>query len=257
MLNNTGVEENQQWEVEDMVWPQDRLNQAKNQLLQMKNDLTQRIENNDHYGNEEELAKESVSELSNYDNHPGDLGTELYEREKDIALNDFHEFEIKAIDQALERVEAGTYGICKKCGEPISEERLEALPTTAFCKEHSLENSTSNNRPLEEEVLNPPYGKFNNDGKDATFYDAEDSWQDVAVYGTSETPSDFSEKGMLNYNEMFIDGDENVGYVEDIEGFIATDMDGSNTRIIPNKMHKDYERMMMDQEPTDDDSDYV
>ncbi|MDN4074222.1 TraR/DksA C4-type zinc finger protein [Fictibacillus terranigra] len=240
-----------------MVWSQQKISQFKDRLEQMQKELNDRLEFNRHYGNELELVKDSVKELSNYDNHPGDLGTELFERQKDIALNDLNEAELKSIQQALERIDAGEYGFCKTCGQPISAERLEALPTTAYCKEHSLEQTSSNDRPIEEEVLMPPYGKYDNDEKDATFYDAEDSWQDVAVYGTSETPSDFSENGMLNYNEMFVESEENVGYVEDIEGFIATDMDGSNTRIIPNKMHKDYERFLLDQELTDDDSDYV
>ncbi|SDM48378.1 transcriptional regulator, TraR/DksA family [Fictibacillus solisalsi] len=239
------------------MWSQQRINHFKNVLLQMKESLDNRLNDNRHYGSELELIKESVSELSNYDNHPGDTGTELFERQKDIALNDLNETELKSINEALKRIDNGEYGYCKTCGQPIAAERLEALPATAYCKEHSLEQTGSDRRPIEEEVLMPPYGKFDNDDKDATFYDAEDSWQDVAVYGTSETPSDFSENGMLNYNEMFVESEENVGYVEDIEGFIATDMDGSNTRIIPNKMHKDYERFLMDQEQTDEDSDYV
>jgi RNA polymerase-binding transcription factor DksA len=42
--------------------------------------------------------------------------------------------ELKRIDAALDRVEAGTYGACLKCGEPISDARLELLPDTVFCK---------------------------------------------------------------------------------------------------------------------------
>ncbi|MEP1354540.1 MAG: TraR/DksA family transcriptional regulator [Tateyamaria sp.] len=42
--------------------------------------------------------------------------------------------EVKRIDAALQRVDAGTYGLCVKCGEPISQARLELLPATPFCK---------------------------------------------------------------------------------------------------------------------------
>ena len=42
--------------------------------------------------------------------------------------------EIRQIDAALRRIEDGTYGICVKCGEEISQARLEALPATPFCK---------------------------------------------------------------------------------------------------------------------------
>lgn len=43
--------------------------------------------------------------------------------------------EQRAIEAALKRIEAGTYGICVKCEKEISEERLDALPHTPFCRE--------------------------------------------------------------------------------------------------------------------------
>ncbi len=42
--------------------------------------------------------------------------------------------EVRQIDAALGRIEEGSYGVCMKCGEEISEARLEALPATPFCK---------------------------------------------------------------------------------------------------------------------------
>ncbi|MEM8850238.1 MAG: TraR/DksA C4-type zinc finger protein, partial [Pseudomonadota bacterium] len=41
---------------------------------------------------------------------------------------------IRAIDAALARIAAGTYGICVKCGADISPERLVAVPTAALCR---------------------------------------------------------------------------------------------------------------------------
>lgn len=43
--------------------------------------------------------------------------------------------EVKRIKAALERIEAGTYGDCVKCGNEISQERLDLLPATPFCKD--------------------------------------------------------------------------------------------------------------------------
>ncbi|MFO7285868.1 MAG: TraR/DksA C4-type zinc finger protein [Gammaproteobacteria bacterium] len=43
--------------------------------------------------------------------------------------------ELRAIEYALARVRAGSYGICRACGEPIPEERLEAIPETPLCVE--------------------------------------------------------------------------------------------------------------------------
>ena len=50
------------------------------------------------------------------------------------ALGNKEADELKRIDAALDRIEKGTYGICAKCGEPISEARLELLPATPLCK---------------------------------------------------------------------------------------------------------------------------
>lgn len=43
--------------------------------------------------------------------------------------------ELRAIEYALARIRAGSYGICRSCGEPIPEERLEAIPETPLCIE--------------------------------------------------------------------------------------------------------------------------
>ena len=40
---------------------------------------------------------------------------------------------LQAIDEALNRIEAGTYGVCRDCGEPIAEARLNAIPWTRSC----------------------------------------------------------------------------------------------------------------------------
>ncbi|MEM8539672.1 MAG: TraR/DksA C4-type zinc finger protein [Pseudomonadota bacterium] len=48
--------------------------------------------------------------------------------------------EIRAIDAALQRIEDGTYGICVICGELISQERLDVVPYTPFCKEHAIQH---------------------------------------------------------------------------------------------------------------------
>ncbi|MCV5435202.1 hypothetical protein OFN37_39465, partial [Escherichia coli] len=77
-------------------------------------------------------------------------------------------------------------------------------------------------RPVEEEVLSPSFHKH--DENHSVGYDAEDSWQDVANYGTSETPADLERRDSKNYNGMYVNSEENVGYVEDFEHFIRTDM---------------------------------
>ncbi len=67
------------------------------------------------------------------DNHPGDAATTTYDRELDSTLEGNEERLLDAIDAALKRIDAGTFGTCVTCGEPIGEERLEALPWTTQC----------------------------------------------------------------------------------------------------------------------------
>jgi len=82
-------------------------------------------------GLREELGtseNEDVSELSDYDQHPADLGTETFEREKDLSILEQLEAELAELQAALERIDNGTYGIDEVTGEPIDPARLEVLP---------------------------------------------------------------------------------------------------------------------------------
>lgn len=155
--------------------------------------MEERLDQNDHFGFERAHDHESMGELSSYDNHPADDATELYEREKDNALLEHYKLQLSNINRALEAMENGTYGKCEVCGKEIPSERLEALPNTTYCIEHSPDQNVSHDRPIEEGVLMPPFGKFDMDEKDENVaFDAEDSWQTVAEWGTSDTPSDLA-----------------------------------------------------------------
>jgi RNA polymerase-binding transcription factor DksA len=81
----------------------------------------------------DESEDDSISELSSIDQHPADIGTETFEREKDISILEQVEAELADVEHALRRLEDGTYGICEACGQPIGEDRLEALPAARFC----------------------------------------------------------------------------------------------------------------------------
>jgi RNA polymerase-binding transcription factor DksA len=72
---------------------------------------------------------DQVGDLSHLPQHQGDQGSELFEREKDLAILEQLENELAEIEAALQRLDAGTYGIDEVTGEPIAPERLEALPS--------------------------------------------------------------------------------------------------------------------------------
>ncbi|MEJ8764530.1 MULTISPECIES: hypothetical protein [unclassified Oceanobacillus] len=72
---------------------------------------------------------DSIQELSDYGNHPADLGTEQFEQERDAGMELVHKERLQAIDDALERIDNKTYGMSVVSQKPIPEERLDAIPT--------------------------------------------------------------------------------------------------------------------------------
>ena len=84
---------------------------------------------------QEEGSSETGGELSSFDQHPGDSGTETFEMEKNVSLLEQVDDELQEIEAAAQRLERGTYGTCQACGRPIGDDRLEALPATRFCVE--------------------------------------------------------------------------------------------------------------------------
>ena len=72
---------------------------------------------------------DDLSELSDYDQHPADTATETFEREKDLSILEQLENELAELQAALERVDAGTYGVDEETGDPIDPARLDAFPT--------------------------------------------------------------------------------------------------------------------------------
>lgn len=222
-----------------------QLSKLHNELVRMKKETGHLLEQEKHFGMDEEFIQESLGELSNYDNHPADHGTELFERQKDLALNDHIEKQLKDIDYALQKIEEGTYGKCETCGIDIPYGRLEALPTAVHCIKHTPDTGVAMRRPIEESILGTPFIRYtNDDGHDATFYDAEDAWQDVARYGTSETPSDFYDRDNFSYETMFMDNEDLVSVTEQIENFVATDIHGRNIKVFPNLAHEQYENVL-------------
>ena len=169
---------------------------------------------------------QSIEELSTYDNHPADLGSETFEREKDLGLMGHAQMMVDQIDQALERVEDGTYGWCESCGRPIEAERLEAVPYATLCLDCRKEREARpeiNERPVEEDVLGPPFGRSFRDETGEPGFDGEDTWEAVAHYGTSNTPQDVP--GAHTYEELGSDEVMDSGAVEPEERLVDSKHD--------------------------------
>ena len=59
--------------------------------------------------------------------------TQVFEQQRDLALRDRANQHLELVDAALARLDAGTFGRCLRCGQPIPDGRLEALPWAAHC----------------------------------------------------------------------------------------------------------------------------
>jgi len=59
--------------------------------------------------------------------------TQVFEQQRDLALREWNEQHLVAVEAALARLDEGTFGTCVRCARPIASERLEALPWAAHC----------------------------------------------------------------------------------------------------------------------------
>lgn len=87
-----------------------------------------------------DAESEQLGELSSFDQHPADIGSEVFEREKDYSVVLQLDEQIGEVQAAIQRIDEGAYGSCERCGRPIARERLAAIPWTRLCLEHSREN---------------------------------------------------------------------------------------------------------------------
>jgi len=102
----------------------EKLEYFKKRLLSMKMDIQAQMEDKKDIG-----PNDSIHEIADYDNHPADMGTEQFKQERDAGFKMMRNDRLQEIEDALSRIESGTYGLSEKSGKPIPEERLEAVPT--------------------------------------------------------------------------------------------------------------------------------
>ncbi|MCX8108426.1 MAG: TraR/DksA C4-type zinc finger protein [Verrucomicrobiae bacterium] len=81
------------------------------------------------------LAKESAEEINNFSLHMADAGTDNFDRDFALSLLSSDQDALYEIDEALKRLEKGTYGICEITGKPIPKARLDAIPWARFTVE--------------------------------------------------------------------------------------------------------------------------
>ncbi|HOK76640.1 MAG TPA: TraR/DksA C4-type zinc finger protein [Verrucomicrobiota bacterium] len=80
-------------------------------------------------------AKESAEEINNFSLHMADAGTDNFDRDFALSLLSSDQDALYEIDEALKRIERGTYGVCEITGKPIPKARLDAIPWARFTVE--------------------------------------------------------------------------------------------------------------------------
>ncbi|MEA4882908.1 MAG: TraR/DksA C4-type zinc finger protein [Clostridia bacterium] len=167
----------------------------KAKLAAARAKATERIEGVEKAAEFDRPESEWSGELSSYDNHTGDSSSALEMRSISLGLINHGEDTLAQIDAALDRVESGTYGKCVRCGIDIPEERLHAIPWAASCAECGARSpspvGTGTSRPIEEEVIRPPFGgRSTAHAYDDPGIHGEDIWDELAEYGTANSPQD-------------------------------------------------------------------
>ncbi len=103
-----------------------RQKELKEMLFNMKKEKLSTLKHN----------TEDMESVDNYQNDAqdfADTATNIYEKELHYDLTEKNKQVLMQIEEALKRIEEGTYGQCDKCGHPISIERLKALPFSKLC----------------------------------------------------------------------------------------------------------------------------
>ena len=94
------------------------------------------VELRDQLSRERRTLKDNVAEeLPNYSLHMADAGTDSFDRDLALGMLSSEQGALYEIEQALDRIRRGTFGICEATGKPIKPERLAAIPWTRFSAE--------------------------------------------------------------------------------------------------------------------------
>ena len=93
--------------------------------------------------------RDASGELSGYSLHMADAGTDNFDREFALSIVSSEQEALYEIEEALKRLEHGTYGLCEMCEKPVRKERLEAVPFARLCVNCQSEVEKNRHRPAQ------------------------------------------------------------------------------------------------------------
>ena len=113
------------------------------------------------------------SEASAFGMHQADAGSDAYDRDFALSLLSQEQDALYEIDQALKRIELGTYGTCEMSGKPIPHARLEAIPFARFTVECQSQLEKQNKASRVRQSVTSLFGLTEDEGGDGEAEESE------------------------------------------------------------------------------------
>ena len=113
------------------------------------------------------------SEASAFGMHQADAGSDAYDRDFALSLLSQEQDALYEIDQALKRIEVGTYGVCEMSGKPIPHARLEAIPFARFTVECQSQLEKQSKQSRTRQSVTSLFGLTDDDGGDGEAEESE------------------------------------------------------------------------------------
>src|SRR5213082_1568812 len=107
------------------------------------------------------------SEASAFGMHQADAGSDAYDRDFALSLLSQEQDALYEIDEALKRIDLGTYGVCEMSGKPISRARLEAIPFARFTVECQSQLEKQNKASRVRQSVTSLFGLTEEEGGEA------------------------------------------------------------------------------------------
>jgi DnaK suppressor protein len=109
-------------------WTEAELSEVRDQLAAEAAELREEIDRA-----ESDIALRLGDAVGDAGDDQADVGAKAFEREHELALTHNARELLAQTERALDRIQAGTYGTCESCGEPIGKARLQAFPRATLC----------------------------------------------------------------------------------------------------------------------------
>ncbi|HLR21350.1 MAG TPA: TraR/DksA C4-type zinc finger protein [Tissierellaceae bacterium] len=187
-----------------------KMDYFKNKLIQEKKKMLSIL--NKELNTEHGFLEINATELSIVDNHPGDIGTEVFLIERNKGFKNQINNVLKEIEASLEDINNKRYGFCKDCGKRIDKDRLDIIPYFKNCIECAKREDFKRQNGEYHDYIDEKLLSFSINPEENVSYDREDTYQEVVEFNIVDNDLSYS-----TGDNMGIMDEADHGIVEDIE----------------------------------------